>query len=124
MYDWECKGQQWILNWYENQTDQKFAISLNRPNVWILNILNSIQVHTRDQDGMISHRSCSVNSKASLMNIHLFSLVSPLIWMSTYSKVSLLGVDSPWGDCTFIPSDWGVIVVYLCYFAPFEDFSL
>ena len=22
-------------------------------------------------------------------------------------KVSLLGVDSPWGDCTFIPADWG-----------------
>ena len=22
-------------------------------------------------------------------------------------KVSLLGVDSPWGDCMFIPSDWG-----------------
>ena len=23
------------------------------------------------------------------------------------SKVSLLGVDSLWGDCTFIPADWG-----------------
>ena len=22
-------------------------------------------------------------------------------------KVSLLGVDSLWGDCTFIPADWG-----------------
>ena len=36
-------------------------------------------------------------------------------------KVSLLGVDSLWSDCTFIP---GVIVVDLCYFALFEDFSL
>ena len=24
-----------------------------------------------------------------------------------HSKVSLLGVDSLWGDCTFIPADWG-----------------
>ena len=24
-----------------------------------------------------------------------------------FPKVSLLGVDSPWGDCTFIPTDWG-----------------
>ena len=23
------------------------------------------------------------------------------------TKVSLLGVDSLWGDCTFIPADWG-----------------
>ena len=23
------------------------------------------------------------------------------------AKVSLLGVDSLWGDCTFIPADWG-----------------
>ena len=36
-------------------------------------------------------------------------------------KVSLLGVDSLLGVCTFIP---GVIVVDLCYFALFEDFSL
>ena len=32
-------------------------------------------------------------------------------------KVSLLGVESLWGDCTFIPAD-------LCYFALFEEFSL
>ena len=24
-----------------------------------------------------------------------------------YAKVSLLGVESLWGDCTFIPVDWG-----------------
>ena len=24
-----------------------------------------------------------------------------------YPKFSLLGVDSLWGDCTFIPADWG-----------------
>ena len=23
------------------------------------------------------------------------------------AKVSLLGFDSLWGDCTFIPADWG-----------------
>ena len=41
------------------------------------------------------------------------------------AKVSLLGVDSLWGDCTFIPADWGsYVVVDLCYFALFEDFSL
>ena len=26
---------------------------------------------------------------------------------NTRNKVSLLGVDSLWGDCTFIPADWG-----------------
>ena len=26
---------------------------------------------------------------------------------SRQAKVSLLGVDSLWGDCTFIPADWG-----------------
>ena len=41
------------------------------------------------------------------------------------SQVSLLGVDSLWGDCTFIPADWGsYVVVDLCHFALFEDFSL
>ena len=32
-------------------------------------------------------------------------------------------VESLWGDCMFIPA-FGVIVVDLCYFALFEDFSL
>ena len=27
--------------------------------------------------------------------------------VSVYAKVSLLGVDSLWGDCRFIPADWG-----------------
>jgi hypothetical protein len=39
-------------------------------------------------------------------------------------KISLQGVDSLWGDCTFIPCRLGIIVVDLCYFAQFEDFSL
>ena len=40
-------------------------------------------------------------------------------------KVSLLGVVALWGDCKFIPADWGsVIVVDLCYVALLEDFSL
>ena len=52
-----------------------------------------------------------------------------LVWFCPYnftifSKVSLLGVDSLWGDCTFIPADWGSLVVDLCYFVLFEDFSL
>ena len=29
------------------------------------------------------------------------------IKVNMYIKVSLLGVDSLWGDCTFIPADWG-----------------
>ena len=33
-------------------------------------------------------------------------------------KVSLLGVLALWGDCTFIPADWGVIKVDLCYVKP------
>ena len=41
-----------------------------------------------------------------------------------YNRVSVQGVDSLWGDCRFIPAVWGVIVVDLCYFALFEDFSL
>ena len=39
-------------------------------------------------------------------------------------RVSVQEVESLWGDCRFIPADWGVIVVDLCYFALFEDFSL
>ena len=40
-------------------------------------------------------------------------------------KVSLLGVVALWGDCKFIPKDWGsVIAVDLCYVALLEDFSL
>ena len=39
-------------------------------------------------------------------------------------RVSIQGVESLWGDCRFIPADWGVTVVDLCYFALFEDFSL
>ena len=44
--------------------------------------------------------------------------------ISGKSKVSLLGVDALWGDCKFIPADWGVIVADLYYVALFEDFSL
>ena len=44
---------------------------------------------------------------------------------SWLTKVSLLGVESLWDDCTFIPADWGSdLVVVLCYFALLEDFSL
>ena len=40
-------------------------------------------------------------------------------------RVSVQGVKSLWGDCVFIPADWGsYVVVDLCYFALFEDFSL
>ena len=39
------------------------------------------------------------------------------------SKVSLLGVDSLWGWLHVYSCRLGVIVVYLCYFALFEDFS-
>ena len=40
------------------------------------------------------------------------------------SKVSLLGVDSLWGDCMFIPADLGNIEVDLYYYALYEHFSL
>ena len=43
---------------------------------------------------------------------------------SNLLRVSVQGVESLWGDCRFIPADWGVIVVDLYYFALFEDFSL
>ena len=36
------------------------------------------------------------------------SLLSSILCCPCLSpKVSLLGVDSLWGDCTFIPADWG-----------------
>ena len=41
-----------------------------------------------------------------------------------FSKVSLLGVYSLWGDCTVYSGRLGIIVVDLCYLALFEDFSL
>ena len=46
--------------------------------------------------------------------------------IKTGTKVSLLGVDLLWGDCTFnvYSGRLGVIAVDLCYFALFEDFSL
>ena len=34
-------------------------------------------------------------------------LLSPTDVCTYVLKVSLLGVDSLWGDCTFIPVDWG-----------------
>ena len=37
-------------------------------------------------------------------------------------RVSFQGDESLWGDFRFIPVDF--LVVYLCYFALFEDFSL
>jgi hypothetical protein len=41
------------------------------------------------------------------------------------ARVSVQGVESLWGDCRFIQADWGsYVVVDLCYFALFEDFSL
>ena len=29
------------------------------------------------------------------------------IWVCTKTRVSVLGVESLWGDCRFIPADWG-----------------
>ena len=42
-----------------------------------------------------------------LSNIYLLMLFQFSPWSWARSKVSLLGVDSLWGDCTFIPADWG-----------------
>ena len=45
--------------------------------------------------------------------------------VSILARVSVQGVESLWGDCRFIPADWGSqYEVDLCYFALFEDFSL
>ena len=44
--------------------------------------------------------------------------------LGVLSRASIKGVESLWGDCRFIPGRLGVIVVDLCYFALFEDFSL
>ena len=35
------------------------------------------------------------------------AIVRDCKWIRITTKVSLLGVDSLWGDCTFIPADWG-----------------
>ena len=43
------------------------------------------------------------------------SSVNPITTRGTdyvHLKVSLLGVDSLWGDCTFIPADWGSYTQY------------
>ena len=46
------------------------------------------------------------NAKASLNASGCITATSVCITMWP-NKVSLLGVDSLWGDCTFIPADWG-----------------
>ena len=46
------------------------------------------------------------------------------IVLITKCKVSLLGVDSLWAWLHVYSGRLGVIVVDLCYFALFEDFSL
>ena len=51
-----------------------------------------------------------------------------LQFINNATKVSLLGVEVLWGNCTFYSSRLGVIlaegVIDLCYVALFEDFSL
>ena len=55
----------------------------------------------------------------SSYHFFFFEAVSPP------ARVSVQGVESLWGDCRFILADWGsYVVVDLCYFAIFEDFSL
>ena len=49
----------------------------------------------------------------SLVSYHRQALLQTFLWIRytlyiyVLVKVSLLGVDSLWGDCTFIPADWG-----------------
>ena len=40
-------------------------------------------------------------------NFHSVSDFSEIIWKIENFKVSLIGVDSLWGDHTIIPADWG-----------------
>ena len=54
----------------------------------------------------------SISKSAEFLGLHCQSLSveihSRFEFQATHStKVSLLGVDSLWGDCTFIPGDWG-----------------
>ena len=55
-------------------------------------------VLVRSTDAAGCHKAC-LKSWEILQNQFRIS--------SFHSKVSLLGVDSLWGDCTFIPVDWG-----------------
>ena len=50
-----------------------------------------------------------------------FAEIVPYLRFRFRVGVSVQGVESLWGDCRFFP---GGIVVDLCYFALFEDFSL
>ena len=66
---------------------------------------------------------CRADSVAMYLGKDLFRNVQNT-WFWLLHKVSLLGVVALWGDCTFIPADWGsYIVADLCYVALFEDFS-
>ena len=69
---------------------------------------------------------CDTDSSASLDINEMTTDQCQLVQNWMLGKVSLQGVDSLWSDSTFIPVDWvlGIIVVDLCYFALFEDFSL
>ena len=61
-----------------------------------------------------------------LHNINWTIVVCSISNFEDNYKVRLLGVDSVWGDCMMHVQSGrlGVIVVELCHFGPFEDFSL
>ena len=42
------------------------------------------------------------------MDVHTARTVNDIVFLSMLIKVSLLGVDALWGNCTFIPADWGL----------------
>ena len=49
----------------------------------------------------------NVNFMQKLKDQGIVSYTDFLFLTSLLTKVSLLGVDSLWGDCMFIPADWG-----------------
>ena len=60
-----------------------------------LNEMNDTKATNSTVDGEVNYKE------------DLFCWTIEGVGILVIGKVSLLGVDSLWGDCTFIPADWG-----------------
>ena len=110
----------WKLHFWKNQ---QFLLSKNIKNLlgklnWSDNctwIKNCILVISKNYTIMFKY--CPILSKKlflkwkyphiSATSDQLCIWICYLFFSTNFAKVSVLGVDSIWGDCTFIPADWG-----------------
>ena len=77
-------------------------------------LIHSFQILTQKQvDNILQSTPCvsddlkNVNLMQKLKDQGIVSYTDFLFLTSLLTKVSLLGVDSLWGGCMFIPADWG-----------------